>query len=42
MTTAVAVAVYGREPKIHMAVNERLLPNYDGLSLAGTADKLHS
>ncbi|KAI8717066.1 hypothetical protein NCS52_00781000 [Fusarium sp. LHS14.1] len=29
MTTAVPVAVYGREPSIHIAVNRGLLPDYD-------------
>ncbi|PSN65701.1 hypothetical protein BS50DRAFT_621537 [Corynespora cassiicola Philippines] len=29
MTTVVSVAVYGREPTIHVAVNEKMLPEFD-------------
>lgn len=40
MTTVVPVAVYGREPKVHIAVNEGLLPQYDGLCLTEQPDWL--
>lgn len=42
MTTVVPVAVYGREPKVHIAVNEGLLPEYDGLCLTEQPDWLIS